>query len=131
MPLYKQDSNNTNKTVPSINTRILVKKATTPAKEVIQRRPDSVIVNNTGSYAFLYATTGSVGDNAPMLAASYGAIAGKHPSEGYVTGSIVRRDSIVKLEINPVSWVRTDATGTTGDITFVYAGKYIQNETRS
>ena len=131
MPLYKQDStNDAKKSIPVVNERVLVKKATTPAKEVIQRRPDSVIINNTGSYAFLYVTTGSVGGNAPMLAASYAA-AGKHPSEGYVTGSIVRRDSIVKLEINPVSWVRTDATGTTGDITFVYAGKYIQNETRS
>ena len=139
MPLYKQHPDDTKKTHPVVNNRVLVKKAITPAKEVIYRRPDHVVLNNTGSYAFLYATTGSVGANAPNLIAPYAADANSgDPTEGYVTGSFVNgggaAEAIVtpfKLEINPVSWVRTDATGTTGDITFVYAGKYIQNETRS
>ena len=133
MPLYKQDPTNPNNQVPVVNNRILVKKARTPDKEIIQKRPDSVIINNTGSYAFLYATTGSIGDNAPNLIAPYAA-AGKHPSEGYVTGSVINAAityqgniTPVKLDINPVAWSRTDASGGTGDVTFVYKGKYVQD----
>ena len=126
MPLYKQDPTNPNNTVPVITNRVPVRKAITPTKEVIYRRPDHVVLNNTGSYAFLYETTGSVGDTHWQ-----NALYGNTP---YVTGSIMNGGGAAeanltpfRLDINPVAWIRTDATSATGDITFVYAGKHMQN----
>ena len=120
---------NQTKQVPAVINRIPVRQALVPSKEIIYNRPEYVLINNTGSYSFLYATTGSVGDNAPNLAASF---TGDNTGKGYQTGSIVHglsgageHGSItpIKLDINPVAWSRIDATGNVGDITFVYAGK--------
>jgi hypothetical protein len=118
---------NQTKQVPAIINRIPVRQALVPSKEIIYNRPDYVLINNTGSYSFLYATTGSVGDNAPNLAASF---TGVNTDKGYITGSIINAAGAyqgnitpTKLDINPVAWTRIDATGAVGDITFIYAGR--------
>ena len=44
-------------------------------------------------------------------------------TSSYITGSIVGSDdnhSPLKLDINPVKWRQTDATGAVGDVIFVY-----------
>ena len=66
MPLYNVDndslivssSDGRAKQSPGVINRVPVRKAIQPTKEIIYRRPDHVVLNNTGSYAFLYATTG-------------------------------------------------------------------------
>ena len=42
----------------------------------------------------------------------------------YETGSLLGNAAggPIRLDINPVAWRQTDATGTVGDITFVYIG---------
>ena len=77
-------------------------KATTPDKETIQDRPNYVLVNMNGTYAFAY-TSGSVST--------------------YETGSVVDDAAgPIRLDINPIAWRQTDAAGSIGDITFVYTG---------
>ena len=92
----------------------------------IYKRPNHIIINTTGSYAFNYDFTGSVGT-------AVGAV-GLHNQ--FQSGSRVYHGSSVgvftpvKLEIQPVAWRRTDPTtggGALGEakgaITFVYKGK--------
>ena len=73
-----------------------------PAVESINDRPNHVIINMNGTYAFAYQS-GSVST--------------------YETGSVVDDGAgPVRLDINPVAWRQTDAAGSVGDITFVYNG---------
>ena len=77
-------------------------KVTTPPKEVLQDRPNSIIVNGPGTFAFAYSS-GSVAS--------------------YITGSkIATNAGPQELPIQPVMWRRTDGTGVVGDVTFVYKG---------
>ena len=131
MPLYKADSNDSTKQVPVANNRVLVKEARVPAPLVIQSRPNHVIINNSGSYAFLYTSTGSSGGTS-----HYNADDSTAGNEIWVTGSMILHGTAkevsylpVKLDINPVAWRQTDGTitGNAGDITFVFNGKYMQN----
>ena len=120
MPLYKQDPDNSKKQVPVANNRVLINKATVPAEHTIQERPNKVIVNVNGTYAFLYETTSSIGANSEA-----GAV-GKQMSN-YITGSVLGNAAggPVTLPIRPVAWRHTDAaSGTVGDVTFVYKGRY-------
>ena len=120
MSFYKPDPNDSTKQVPISNNRVLIKEAKTPAINVVTTRPDHVIINNTGSYAFLYSTTCSLG--------------GTSTTEVYITGSNVKSRTSVgsfapyKLDINPVAWKRceADSDAAAGDVTFVFKPKYIQ-----
>jgi len=77
-------------------------RATTPAPEVINDRPNHILINMNGTYAFAY-TSGSVST--------------------YETGSVVDDAAgPIRLDINPVAWRQTDAAGSAGDVTFVYTG---------
>lgn len=87
--------------------------ATMPDKEIVQKRPNYVVINNVGAegtYAFLTTTTASVG--------------GTTTAETYVSGAYVSvaAQSVIRLDINPVAWRRTDTTGQIGDVSFVYKG---------
>ena len=89
--------------------------ATIPTNEIVQKRASYVNINSTGSFAFLYETTSSVG----------GTTAGE--INLYETGSVVTREvtnssamTPFRLDINPVAWKKTDSTSTVGDVTFVY-----------
>ena len=121
MSFYKPDPNDSTKQVPISNNRVLIKEAKTPAINVVTTRPDHVIINNTGSYAFLYRTTCSLG--------------GTSTTEVYTSASVAKHFTSVgaftpyKLDINPVAWKRCETvTDTaTGDVTFVFKGKYIQD----
>ena len=90
-------------------------KTSAPTSEVIQERPNYIFVNNTGSYAFSFNPSASVG--------------GTHTDKSsYSTGSVrFQRSDIgqvtpIELHVNPKAWRRTDASSTVGDITFVYKG---------
>ena len=110
MPLYQQDSNNSNKQVPTSNTpggKARFSYAECPSATVVTKRPSYVTVNQSGSYAFLYDTT-----------ASYGAT---DELGGYITGSIqTAGGGPIRLDINPIAWRRTDGTDAAGAVTFVY-----------
>ena len=119
MSFYIPDPNDTNKQIPVTNNRVLVKEAKIPAENVVTTRPDHIMVNSTGSFKFLYSTTCSLG--------------GTSTTEAYISGTRAQFTAPgdftpYKLDINPVAWSRTDrASGTVGDITFVFKPKYIQN----
>ena len=109
MPLYKQDPNNTEKQViktgASRAQKFPARKAILPTKEIIYNRADAVIVNNTGSYAFLYTTTGSSGGTS-----HYNVDDSTAGNEIWVTGYHRIHDSAaghgqhqLKLVINPVA----------------------------
>jgi len=102
----------------------LVKTATIPAACVVQDRPNHVIINNSGSYAFLYNTTSSKGGTA-----AYAADESKETK--WVTGSVSNHGGAglpIKLDINPLAWRQTDGTitGDTGNVTFVFNAKSIK-----
>ena len=117
MPLYKQDPNDSTKQVPVTNNRVLVDKVSIPAHSTVQTRPNEVILNVNGTYAFLYETTSSVG----------GDVNGQINS--FESGSVLANAAggPVTLPIRPVAWRQTDAAGAVGDVTFVYRGKYLQD----
>ena len=121
MPLYRQDPNDLTKSIPNVNSRAatLEDTVTVPTAEIIQDRASSVIINQTGSYAFLYATTCSLGG------------ASDNAVEKYQTGSILQVGVLdinthpVTLPIRPVAWVNTAADGDNassqvGDVQFIY-----------
>jgi len=100
--MYKADPDNDKKMIPKAIPTSAHGKATTPDKETIQDRPNYVLVNMNGTYAFAY-TSGSVST--------------------YETGSVVDDAAgPIRLDINPVAWRQTDAAGSVGDVTFVYTG---------
>ena len=110
----------------------LVKEARLPAACIIQDRPNHVIINNSGSYAFLYTSTGSKGGTS-----HYNVDDSTAGNEIWVTGSHRIHDSAVghgqhqlKLDINPVAWRQTDATitGNTGDVIFVFNARSVQKK---
>ena len=109
----------------------LIKEARLPGPLVIQSRPNHVLINNSGSYAFLYTTTGSVNGTSAYIAAENAL------GEVWVTGSYKIHGSAgghgpfqIKLDINPVAWRQTDGTitGNTGDVTFVFNAKSVVNK---
>ena len=121
MSLYKADGD---KQQPIVRVE-LVKTATIPAACVVQDRPNHVIINNSGSYAFLYNTTSSKGGTTTYAQ-------DETKETGWVTGSILHHVSMsalpLKLDINPLAWRRTDGTitGETGNVTFVFNARSIK-----
>ena len=109
---YRPDPDDNTKMSPKGLPKKVFANANTPAKEVIQERPASIVINlATGSFAFCYETTASFGK----------AIGLGH--ENWITGSnVMAAGGPFALPIQPVAWRRTDATGNTGDVTFVYRG---------
>ena len=102
MSRYEADPNNSKKQQPKAIPTSAYGKVTTPAEETIQDRPNYVVVNMNGAYAFAYES-GSVST--------------------YTTGSVVDDAAgPIRLDINPVAWRQTNGTGAIGDITFVYTG---------
>ena len=102
MSRYEADPNNNLKSQPKALPLSAHGKATTPDKETIVDRPNHVIINVNGTYAFAY-TSGS--------------------ASTYTTGSVVDDAAgPIRLDINPIAWRQTDAAGTVGDVTFVYTG---------
>ena len=101
--MYQVDPNNDKKQTPKSIPASHYGKAITPAANTHVDRPNYILVNVNGTYAFAYES-GSVGT--------------------YETGSLLGNAAggPIRLDINPVAWRQTDATGTVGDITFVYIG---------
>ena len=100
--MYQPDSDDSTKSSPKPLPKRAFGQVKTPGPEVIVDRPSHVVVNMNGTYAFAYES-GSVST--------------------YVTGSVVDDAAgPIMLEIQPVAWRQTNATGTVGDITFVYRG---------
>ena len=75
MPLREIIFNNTKKQFPKARPQTAYGKVTTPAEETIQNRPNHILVNMNGTYAFAYVSgsvssyeTGSVVDEKRLLA---------------------------------------------------------------
>ena len=108
--MYQVDPNDNQKQVPKARSTHAYSKATTPAANTHIKRPNYVLVNMNGTYAFSYQATGSIG--------------GTHAEPtSYVTGSVIDDAAgPVRLDIQPNAWKQTNATGTVGDVSFVYLG---------
>ncbi len=108
MGRYQADSTDGEKSGPKALPQEAFGQATAPTELVVQKSPWYVLINNSGSYDFLYSATSSIGATA---------------TEGYIPGIKARGASgqPVRLDINPSAW--SGSTGTsTGDVTFVYRG---------
>ena len=102
MSRYEANPNNSKKQQPKPIPTSAYGKATTPDKETIQDRPNHVLINMNGTYAFAYVS-GS--------------------ASTYTTGSVVDDAAgPIRLDINPVAWRQTNGAGAIGDVTFVYTG---------
>ena len=115
MSFYKADPNNPSKQIPVVNNRRLITTAETPAEHIISKRANEVIINNSGSYAFLYNNTSqSIGDTCTDA----------HGQTQYTTGSVYNvtagAGGPISLPIQPIAWRRTVGTAKTGDVTFIY-----------
>jgi len=115
--MYRVDPDDNTKQVPSGLPATAFGSAEMPAITMVRKRPNHVLINQTGSYYFLNNTTASIDDL--DIAASYTKTA-IIPSTSYLP---------LKLEFNPVAWsgsaVEDGTTGTTlktGNVTFVYKG---------
>ena len=98
--------------VPRSNYPTDFNNVTLPPGNTIQERPNSIIVNKTGVYRFLYNTT-----------ASLGAVASPDSTaEVYISGSEVVNGGPVEIPIQPVAWSNCSGTSVVGEITFVYKG---------
>ena len=98
MPLYDADGTSKQKPIVRDGTGFY-SHAVCPAHSTKTKRPTYVMINAPGTYKFSY-------ENTPT---------------NYITGSVLVDDNgPIKLDISPTAWAQTDATGTTGDITFVY-----------
>ena len=119
MSMYKADPNNSNKMIPNTSLSIEdMNRTSLPVKGVVQERPNSVILNKVGTYAFLDETTCSVGTT-PVYATS-----GDGAAETFVSGGAIIADTAgpVELPIQPVAWIRGTNGGDAGDVIFVYKG---------
>ena len=76
----------------------------------VGKRCSYVMINQTGSYAFSY-DSGS---------ATVAIAAHNYQSASVTTGDVCGDITPFKLDINPIAWRRTDATGAVGEVTFVY-----------
>ena len=108
--MYTTDPNDAKKQVPKARSNVAYGRVTTPAEKTFTDRPNYVLVNMNGIYAFSYQSTGSIG--------------GTHAAVGsYVTGSVVDDAAgPVRLDIQPNAWRQIDATRAVGDVSFVYTG---------
>ena len=108
--MYQVDPNDSKKQVPkgrSVNAHGTV---ATPAEKTFTKRPNYVLINMNGTYAFSYANTGSLGG-------------GHTDVSSYITGSVVDDGAgPIRIDIQPNAWKQCNATGTVGDVTFVYLG---------
>ena len=114
--MYQADPNDNTKQIPKpLSGKQVFSSATTPASGIITANPSYIIINTSGSFAFNYDQTGSLGT----------AIVDTDSSKAqYTTGSVVGNSTApFRLDIQPRAWRRTDAASTTGDITFVYRGQ--------
>ena len=93
--MYQVDPNDSKKQIPKARSVNAYGTVTTPAEKTFIKRPNYLLDNMNGTYAFSYQATGSIVDDA----------AGP-----------------VRLDINPTAWDQTNAAGTVGDVTFVYLG---------
>ena len=109
--MYKADPNDSTKQIPKGLSAKAFSNATTPAAGVLTLNPSYIMINNSGSYGFIYSHTGSLG----TTITNYGA--------EYTTGSIHSSGTPIRLDINPTAWRRNDAAGAVGDVTFVYRGQ--------
>jgi len=112
---YIADPDDNTKQIPRGLQQTAFSRAETPAASTVVKNPSYVIINRSGSYAFAYQVTASLGT---VIGSSTSG------SSMYVTGSVSETlRSPVRLDINPGAWRRTDAAGAVGDVTFVYRGQ--------
>ena len=103
--MYEADPNNSKKMIPKSLPVSAHGRSVNPSAEVITERPNYILVNVNGTYAFAYES-GS--------------------DSTYTTGSIVNNAAggPIRVDINPIAWTDHGATpvGAAGDVTFIYTG---------
>ena len=108
--MYQADPNDNTKQIPRGLSAKVFSHAETPAAETVTKNPSYILINQSGSYAFLYENTGSIGGTIDSRG-------------GYITGSVNALDTPIRLDINPRAWRKTEGTAQVGDITFIYRGQ--------
>ena len=112
MARYIADPNNDKKMIPSaLNHLDRAGRAEVPPDTIINHRPNYILINQSGSYAFCYETSSSLGAVNGTL-------------NTYVTSSVHHSNNglPLKLDINPVCWRITSGVAVKGNVTFVYTG---------
>ena len=122
--MYEADPNDNSRQQPRGLSARAFSNAKIPAPKVATQNPSYILINQTGSYAFCYESTGS------------GATLGTRSVDAsWITGSVLRASSLhnsgstiglpIRLDINPRAWYNTDAVGggKPGDVTFIYRGQ--------
>ena len=108
----------------------LVGKALTVTGSHVHDRADQVIINTSGSYHFLYDILST---NQPLGAgtAKHGSnITGSDAESPYLQAITVgANEGPIVLDINPIAWSGSSGVAAsnynfTGDVTFIYRGKY-------
>ena len=118
--MYDADPNDSTKQVPKPSRNDTFNSAVVATAKQIYPNAHHVLINQTGSYSFLYHTTASVGNVDHE---------GNAVEEKYVLGYInnsraadtVTSFAPIKLDISPAAWSGSNALF--GDVTFVYKGK--------
>jgi|7_EtaG_2_1085326.scaffolds.fasta_scaffold12728_4 hypothetical protein len=109
--MYRQDPNDSTKLSPVGRPKDFFAQVKAPAQNVVTTSPAQVLINNTGSYYFMYGT-GSLGTT--------------HSNKAdYDLGCVINAGSAglpVKLDISPMAWSGSAGGHKTGDISFVYRG---------
>ena len=111
--MYQADPNDNTKQIPRGLSAKVFSHAETPAAETVTKNPSYILINQSGSYAFLYDNTGSLGGTIDSRG-------------GYITGSVIDlgvHGLPVKLDINPRAWRKTEGTAQVGEVTFIYRGQ--------
>tara|TARA_Y100000034_G_scaffold125197_1_gene174418 strand:+ start:436 stop:753 length:318 start_codon:yes stop_codon:yes gene_type:complete len=103
--MYQVDPNDSKKQVPKTTHVNTYARSENPPIEENQSRPNYILINVNGTYAFAYESGSAPGT--------------------YITGSHLGNAAggPVRLDIQPIAWRQTDTPGTVGDVTFVYRGR--------
>ena len=112
--MYEADPNDNTRQQPRALSSKAFSNAITPSDGVLTTNPSYILINQSGSYGFIYEHTGSLGTTI------------SNGNSEYTTGSVILSAAgglPVRLDINPTAWHRNDAAGAVGDVTFVYRGQ--------
>ena len=94
-----------------------------PTPMIVSERTDYVVINQTGSYYFLYSTSGSIGGEVTGSGLNMpGSGDGAEDGAEYVLGATVATASAIRLDVGVVAWSGSayGSNYNAGDVTFGY-----------
>ena len=113
---YKPDPNDSTKQIPKAMPESAFPAATSVSQSVILKNPASVRLIGSGSYHFIYSSTGDVGSG--VAAGGISSYANTTIAKGVIEYS--QDDSVLELPISPCAWSGSGAG--VKEVIFVYKG---------